>query len=241
MPVTNSAPHVQSARRDDMIGWLVDGWRLAIRHFPAMMVIALIADIPLLIAAHAADRVNGGLTRVVLGFPLIATITPIAKAASIWAASRWEQGQPATPVGAWTAVFKRFVVVLAGCLVWTIAVFAGVALLVLPGIVLLIGGQCFMGALMVDRLSLPDAARRSWSLVRPKFFEVFALFLVVQAVAGIVGAIMTTILEAAFGSTGWPATAVDLVSRSLTSPLVYGPLAMMFLRRAAATPSATAP
>jgi hypothetical protein len=240
MTMNDRVPNVPPAGRDDLVGWLVDGWKLAVKHLPAMMFIALIADIPLLIAARAADRVNGGFTRFLLGFPLIATITPIAKAASIWAANRWEQGERATPVGAWAAVFKRFAVVLAGCLAWTVAVFAGIALLVLPGIVLLIGGQCFMGALLVDRLSLAGAARRSWVLVRPKFFEVLALFLVVQAIAGIAGAIIAATLEAALGATGWPATAIDLVSRSLTSPIVYGPLAMMFLRRASATPPGTA-
>jgi len=198
---------------------------VALRHFPPLVLIALVADLPLAIIRTAAGDLGSGLATAIVVIPSIAVVTPIAKAAAIVAVDRWERGESGALRAAFGALIRRLPLIVLASVLWAVAVFAGVALLVIPGVIALVLGQCLMGAVILERRSLADAVRRSVALVRPRFFAVLALFLVVQVVAGVAAGL----LEAVFGL-ALSGLALDLVSGCLSSPLAFAPLAVLFLR-----------
>jgi hypothetical protein len=116
-------------------------------------------------------------------------------------------------------------VLLAASSLWCIGVFVGVGLLIIPGIVVLVLGQCLMGAIVLEGLSIKEAIQRSRLLLKSRFWNVLALFCMVQAFAGIASGV----LEAVLGTfiSGLP---LDIITRVLTSPIAFAPLAVMFLR-----------
>jgi hypothetical protein len=207
--------------------WLSQGWGTALRRFPALVLIALVADVPLALIRAAASFL--------MGFPAIALITPLAKAAAIVAIDRWERGEGGAVAAAFATLLHRFPLLLLASVLWAVAVFAGVALLVIPGIIVLVLGQCLMGAVILEGRSLRQAARRSVELVRPRFFAVLALFAIVQIVAGAASGL----LQAGFGLVldGW---LLELVASALSSPLAFAPLAVLFLRSRAMQDAQTA-
>jgi len=215
--------------------WLTQGWTIALRHFPALVVIALIADIPLTFLRRATGTIENGALATLSTFALIALITPLAKAAAIVAIDGWERGQPRAFATALSALLRRFPFVVAASLLWMISVFVGMALLVIPGIILLVLGQCLMGAVVLEGRSIKDAGRRSIALVRPRFFAVLLLFIIVQIVAGAIGGILQVILG--FVLSGW---VLELIAAALSSPFVFAPLAVLFLRSRAIDDERTA-
>jgi hypothetical protein len=76
-----------------LVDWLLTGLKLALRHFPALVVISLVADLPLSLIRAWADGVDNGVTSFLAGMPAIAVITPLATAAAIVAIDRWERGE----------------------------------------------------------------------------------------------------------------------------------------------------
>jgi hypothetical protein len=205
--------------------WLSQGWSAALRHFPALVLIALIAEVPLTLLRAASSHADNAVLQFLFGLPAIALITPLAKAAAIVAINRWEHGQKGAVGAAFGALLRKFPLLLCAAALWAVAVFTGVALLVIPGVIVLILGQCLMGSIIIEGRSLTGAIRRSAQLVRPRFFAVLALFVIVQIVAGGVGAL----LQAGIGLllTGW---VLDFVCGALSSPFAFAPLAFLFLR-----------
>lgn len=210
---------------NELTVWLRDGWKVMLKHFPALVLIALVADLPLAYISRAAESIDNGLVSTLVTLSTIAMITPLAKATAIVAIDTWERGETGAVLGAFGALIRNLPVLLAASTLWCIGVFIGAGLVIVPGIIVLVLGQCLMGAVILENRSLKDATRRSRALVWPRFWNVLALFLIVQAVAGIASGI----LEAAAGTTitGLP---LDIITRALTSPIAFAPLAMMFLR-----------
>lgn len=211
--------------------WLRDGWRIMIRHFPTLVLIALVSDVPLTFISRSVESIDNGFVSTLLGLASIAIITPLAKAITIVAIAGWESGESGAVRRAFRLFCTRLPVVLAASILWCIAVFVGFGLLIVPGVFILILGQCLMGAVILEGRSLKSAVRRSYELVWPpsykwsRFFNVFALFCMVQAVAGIASGILEAILGMFLSD--WP---LDVITRTLTSPLAFAPLAVMFLR-----------
>ena len=63
--------------------WLSQGWGTALRRFPGLVLIALVADVPLALIRAASAGVDNGIASFLMGFPAIALITPLAKAAAM--------------------------------------------------------------------------------------------------------------------------------------------------------------
>jgi hypothetical protein len=215
--------------------WLSQGWGTALRRFPALVLIALVADVPLALIRAASAGVDNGIASFLMGFPAIALITPLAKAAAIVAIDRWERGEGGAVAAAFATLLHRFPLLLLASVLWAVAVIAGVARGVFPRINVLVLGQCLMGAVILEGRSLRQAARRSVELVRPRFFAVLALFAIVQIVAGAASGL----LQAGFGLVldGW---LLELVASALSSPLAFAPLAVLFLRSRAMQDAQTA-
>jgi len=222
---TTSTNHTSTTPTDELSVWLRDGWKMMFKHFPALVVIALVADLPLTFIGRATENISNGLLSTFVTISSIAVITPIAKAAAIVAIHNWDDGEEGAILTAFQALVRNFHIVLAASILWCVAVFVGVGLLIIPGIVVLMLGQCLMGAIILEKRSIRDSIKRSRSLVKPRFWNVLALFAIVQAVAGIASGIVET--SAGSLISGVP---LDIVTRALTSPIAFAPLAMMFLR-----------
>jgi hypothetical protein len=189
------------------------------------VLIALIAEVPLALLRLASGQTDNAVLQFLFGVPAIALITPLAKAAAIVAIDRWERHQTGALVAAFAALIRKFPLLMLASLLWAVAVFAGVVLLVIPGIIVLVLGQCLMGSIALEGRSLKDAVRRTVALVRPRFFAVLALFVIVQVVASGVNSLLQAALGLALG--GW---LLELTSGALSSPFAFAPLAILFLR-----------
>lgn len=220
-----SSQHTTPSSDAELSVWLRDGWRVVLKHFPALVLIALVADVPLTFITRATERIDNGFLSTLVTMSTIAIITPVAKAAAIVAVDRWERGEPGAVASSFQALARRLHLLLTASLLWCIGVFIGVGFFVVPGVVVLVLGQCLMGAIILEGCSIKEAARRSWSLVRPRFFLVLALFGIVQVVAGIASGILETVIGLVID--GAP---LDIITRALTSPIAFAPLAVMFLR-----------
>lgn len=228
--MTTPADQRSATSSDELASWLRDGWRIMTRHFPALVLIGLLADVPLTFISRSTGNIDNGFLSTSAGLAAIAIITPLAKAASIVAIDSWERERPSAVATAFRALARRLHVLLAASILWATGVFLGMGLLIVPGVIVLVLGQCLMGAIIQENRSILDAARRTVALVKPRFLPVLALFLIVQATAGIT----SSVLEAIGGLVldGW---LLDVATRALTSPIAFAPLAVMFLRRSAAT------
>lgn len=222
---TQPHEHTNPQSRDELSIWLRDGWKIVVKHFPALVLIALIADVPLAFISSAAENIDSGLLSALAAYSSIAVITPLAKATAIVAIAKWERGDDRAVVGAFSALLRNFHVLLAASILWCIGVFIGVGLLIVPGILVLVLGQCLMGAIILENLSIKEAIQRSRFLLRSRFWNVLALFCIVQAVAGIASGILEAVVGVFIG--GLP---LDIIVRVLTSPLAFAPLSVMFLR-----------
>ena len=223
MSLTSLSPGAPS-RQTPLADWLLTGWRLALRHFPALVVISLVSDLPLSLIRALTEDVDNAVVSFLAGAPAIALVTPLAKAAAIVAIDRWERGESGALRAAFAALARHFPGLFAASLLWAVAVFAGAVLLIVPGVILLVLGQCLMGAVILEERSLRDAAQRSLALVRPHFLSVLALFIILQVGVGVA----SSLLEPLLGHTlsGWP---LDLVVSALLSPFALAPLAVLFL------------
>ena len=75
------------------------------------------------------------------------------------------------------------------------AVTAGLVLLVLPGLALLTLWSMVAPAIVLEQRSITDALRRSWQLVRPDVFRVFAVIVITIVLATIVSTIIGALLQ----------------------------------------------
>lgn len=224
MSLTSLSPGAPS-RQIPLADWLLTGWRLALRHFPALVVISLVSDLPLSLIRALAEDVDNAVVSFLAGAPAIALVTPLAKAAAIVAIDRWDRGESGALRAAFAAVARHFPGLFAASLLWAVAVFAGAVLLIVPGVIILVLGQCLMGAIILEGRPLRDAARRSLDLVGPRFLSVLALFVIIQVTVGAA----SSLLEAGLGRglSGWP---LDILVSALLTPFALAPLAVLFLR-----------
>ncbi|HXV93643.1 MAG TPA: hypothetical protein VD813_10125, partial [Pseudonocardia sp.] len=215
-------------------GQLALGLRVGLRHHPALLAVALVVDAPLAILGLAGERSGSAVLAFVLGLPLVALVNPVAKAATVVAVDRVLAGRPVSPWSAYRPVLARFGTVAALCVLWFAAVALGVAALVVPGIVLLVAGQCLMGAAVLEGHGVRGAAARSRELVMPAFWSVLALFLLLEVAGGVAGSLVdlafAPVVETVDGA-GW---FVAVAGRAAVSPFVYAMPAVLFLDRRAA-------
>ncbi len=210
--------------------WIRNGSRLALRHFPLLVMVAAVVEIPIAALSVLKEHTASGWA-FFLGVPAVALITPIGKVAALVALKQASEGAKPSFRLAYGAVLNRFAIVLVASALWLLGVFAGVAALVIPGIVLLIGGQCLLGAVVVERQGIRAAVERSWKLVRPVWFAVFFLFIVVE-LAGVFGdALVTAALSPLAPSGVVSELTVAIIARVLSAPLPYSFLAALFLER----------
>jgi len=110
--------------------------------------------------------------------------------------------------------YRRFwSILLVGVLVG-LAVFVGLILFIIPGIIIAVRLSVSIPALVVERKRGTDALRRSWDLVKGYSWSVFGAFVVVALLNGIVNGVLTAI-----GNDNWFATGIlAAIASCITTP-----------------------
>jgi uncharacterized membrane protein SpoIIM required for sporulation len=125
-------------------------------------------------------------------------VTPLVSGASIYLAYRYLSTQTSDLGGAFTEALGKIAQLIVGFLLYAIAVFVGLFLLIVPGIYVAIRLGFVMYGIMIDDLSAVDSLKSSWELVGGRWGSVFVAQLVpaicfivpVLVIAALIGAIL---------------------------------------------------
>ena len=181
--------------RLSIVDVLGQAWKLYARFLGRFFLIAVIVFGILSLAQFATDETGEFGPLVVL---IVATIVGIfwLQGAIVIAVDDARRGGPTL---SFREIFRRvlpqlWALVGAGILV-AAAVTAGLVLLVLPGLALLTLWSMVAPAIVLEQRSITDALRRSWQLVRPDVFRVFAVIVITIVLATIVSTIIGALLQ----------------------------------------------
>lgn len=136
----------------------------------------------------------------------------------------------------WKSGFEQFkrllpnvIKLLCVGLIWFIGIFVGLELLALPGFFVLFA-LLFVGPVLVnDKLSLLETFKKSFALLKPKFWIVMIVYVVVLTFQA------TLLMQIdMFLATYLPtllATILSLIFTCISSLLVYIPISVMYIKR----------
>ncbi|MEZ6196914.1 MAG: hypothetical protein R3F20_14490 [Planctomycetota bacterium] len=152
-------------------------------------------------------------------------LTPILTAMVVFGSFRMLRGQDDRVRDAVDVVVRNLPRLIAVSIVYSLIVTIGTLLCCLPGIFAIIAMFVAVPAAVVERVGPVAAIRRSWTLVKPRFWPVVLVGLVLFAV--IMGTGIVAGIFAQFAPTPvaivvmWLARAVGLVFSSVASSVVY--------------------
>ena len=181
--------------RLSIVDVLREAWRLYTSFLGRFFLIAVIVFGILSLVQFATDETREFGPLVVL---IIATIVGIfwLQGAIVIAVDDAQRPGPSLSI---LEIFRRVLprlwpLVGAGIVVAT-GVTAGIVLLVLPGLALLTLWSMVAPAIVLEQKSVHDALRRSWQLVKPDAFRVFAVIVITIVLATIVSTIIRAVLQ----------------------------------------------
>ncbi|HEX8859290.1 MAG TPA: hypothetical protein VGC06_09440 [Actinomycetes bacterium] len=122
-----------------------------------------------------------------------AITSAILQAAVIRAAAQATIGDPVDLQASYRWALRRFGSVLLVAIMVTVLVTIGFALLVIPGIVLLVLLAVSIPAVVVEGARGTEALARSWNLVKGHFWHVFGVGLVALLIVGVVTGILSSL------------------------------------------------
>ncbi len=159
----------------------------------------------------------------------------LASAACFRAVSGAYLGQRHTASESWRFAATKLLPLLLLSLLFFLAVVAGTIALIVPGIWLSIALSLSFPALLSEGLSPVAAMRRSFGLVRGRwwatFGALFVMYLIVAVISGVVGAVIGGILGAATDSRTVSAvvlTIVNILASMITLPLFAAVLTILY-------------
>ncbi len=169
-----------------------------------------------------------GPLRGVLGLAAVSVITPIGKAATAVLIHRGDRGLLAA-LAALGVIANILPLIIVAAALWYLATLVGLALLVVPGVLVFFGSQFAIQALAVERIAIRAAFRRSFALVARGPAAVVVLFVTLEVGQGV----LTGLLEAATGPVTPPSfiSVRDWLISAVMAVIVYVPLAVMFIQR----------
>jgi len=140
-------------------------------------------------------------------FPLIGglVVLPVTNAAVIWAVARLYLGQGVTAMESLAEGFRRLLPLLGTTILMYMAIFGGMILCILPGILFAIWFGLSQHVVMIEGTAGPAALKRSMKLVRPNFGTFLALGLLLFVIFAALG----------FGAAFVPQRHVQLVVQTL--------------------------
>jgi len=132
--------------------------------------------------------------------------------------------------------FRRFGSVLLIALLVGIAIFVGLLLLIIPGIIAAVMLAVAIPALVFEDKRGMEALRRSWALVKGQFWHVLGTVFLTSLITGFVSSILD-----AFGRSNWVLYWIfDVVARIITIPFTAIVLIVLYLDLRARKESLTA-
>ena len=172
-----------------------------------------------------------GFAHGVLGFLVISLLTPIGKSCMAYYFHKKENGEPISGPAAYMSALKMLPFILIAAALWFLGTLLGLAVLIIPGLWFFFSSQFVTHAMMVDRLGVIEAFKRSRALVAKGFGAVVLVFLLLEITQGIFGGILTSIILAILPILGQHQYFVDWFVAIFTGAIVYVPLAVMYLER----------
>jgi hypothetical protein len=158
-------------------------------------------------------------------------------------------GQPSSAGAAWRRMRPLFWRVLGASVLVSILQVVGLAFCLIPGIFLWGAWALVVPALVLERIPVVTAMRRSWRLVTPSFWRVFGLRLLGVLIASAVAAPFTVVLVGSSfndlfhdvgSSTATPhlstttvvlAALVSVITTTLTAPFLAGMVTLLYVDR----------
>ena len=132
--------------------------------------------------------VFAGLIAIAIG----AIISAILQAAVLRAAAQATVGDPVDVEASYRWALRRFPSVLLVSIMVAVVVTIGFALLVIPGIILLVLLAVSVPVVVVEDLKGTQALARSWNLTKGHFWHVFGVGLVALLIVGVVTGIISS-------------------------------------------------
>ncbi len=171
-----------------------------------------------------------------IGAAISIIIWAILEAAIIRAAAQATIGDPVDPEASYRYGFKRIGSVILVSLLVGLAVFGGLILLVIPGLIFAVFLCVAIPALIVENRRGTDAMSRSWNLVKGHFWHTVGVVVVAGLITGVIDGIISSIGGNAW-FTRWVFTAIATV---LTAPYSALVLVLLYLDLRARSESLTA-
>jgi hypothetical protein len=168
-------------------------------------------------AAFSLGDLGGSIITVMLGLltaPLIAGAVSRVCAASYL-------GQPIGPADALKTTLRRLPALLAASFLVGLASVVGFVFCLLPGIALTVLYTVVTPAMMIEEIGPIDGMRRSWRLVKPRFWGVLGIVVLAWVISAFVGNLLggapSAVGTLLGGSLAWLWIAVGAVLSSLVS------------------------
>jgi hypothetical protein len=172
-----------------------------------------------------------GFAHGVISFFVISLLTPIGKSCMAYYFHKKENGENISGPSAYLSALKMLPFLLVASALWFLGTLLGLAVLIIPGLWFFFSSQFVAHAIMVDRLGVIEAFKRSRSLVAKGFGAVVIVFLLLEITQGIFGGFVTSVILAILPILGQHQYFVDWFVAIFTGAIVYVPLAVMYLER----------
>jgi hypothetical protein len=243
------------------LGEILDGGFSAIREYPKVTIglsaIVVTATNLLSFAVTASSRLNGGagspslfggggFTVASLAASAIGAIGALVLAGMLTAVmGEAVLGRPATLGGTWAKVRPRFWALLGAGIITGLGPYVAACPLIIPGIFLWGAWALTTPALVLERLGVVAAIRRSWRLATPAWWRVWgirALSVIIASVVQAIVVIPATII--AVGASGFDSSSGGLgllplavisiggiIAGTITAPFTSGVLALLYIDR----------
>lgn len=206
-----SQGQIDLRRRRDVGALIADGFGAYLREFRTFILIAIAVVVPveLIVGGVGLGQFTGEYDRspstahtaiqFATGFFLI---MPLTTAMSIYALLDMADGRKPSAASAIQRGLDVFPPLLLVTLMYAAGVFAGLLLLILPGIYLLVRWAFFVQTTVVEKRRLLDALEGSGEIVRGSWLRVLLVVLAVNIIAGGLSALVGAPLLAAAEATG---------------------------------------
>jgi hypothetical protein len=111
----------------------------------------------------------------------------IANGAMVWAVAQAYLGEPVAFDSAWGQAFRRSLALIGTSILYSLAMFGGLLLCVIPGILVMIWFLFYAQTVMLDGLSGTAALKRSKALIKGNFGTAFVLMFLVGLISFVIG------------------------------------------------------
>ena len=162
---------------------------------------------------------------------MISLLTPIGKSCMTYYFHKKENGENISGPVAYLSALKMLPLLLVASALWFLGTLLGLAVLIIPGLWFFFASQFVAHSILVDKLGVLEAFKRSWALVTKGFSLVVIIFLLLEITQGIFGGIFTSSLLAIAPFLKHYQYFVDWFVSIFTGAMVYVPLAVIYLER----------